>query len=249
MICYASHTHNKRNLAALRGAGWRLMISRARPDGKPEGMLYALDNGAWSDFRANRDFDDDGFRTLVDRLGGSADFIIAPDIVAGGIRSLRLSLVWLASLLVRTRLVLVPVQDGMGPADLVDVVLPGHVGIFLGGSTEWKLATMRQWGEFCVERNCYFHIGRVNTARRYRLAHISGADSVDGSSASRYAVTLPALDFAGRQPDLYPPRPWGPYTPPTNRDEQYEWAGIPEPEVAREAPRLRAWAPFVKETL
>ena len=88
MICYASHTHNKRNLAALRGAGWRLMISRARPDGKPEGMLYALDNGAWSDFRANRDFDDDGFRTLVDRLGGSADFIIAPDIVAGGQRSL-----------------------------------------------------------------------------------------------------------------------------------------------------------------
>ena len=213
-------------------------------------MRYALDNGAWSDFRTGRDFDDGGFKTLVDRLGGAADFIIAPDIVADGLHSLRLNLVWLTPLLVRTRLVLVAVQDGMGPQDLVDVVVPGHVGIFLGGSTEWKLQTMRSWGEFAAERNVYFHIGRANTARRFRLAHQAGADSVDGSGASRYSTELPMLDFAGRQPDLwaperqFPPRPWNGYAPPTNRDEQYEWAGIPEPEIAREAPRLREWRPF-----
>jgi hypothetical protein len=247
VICYASHTHNKRNLAALRTAGWGLMISRARPDGKPEGMRYALDNGAWTDFRNGTDFDDDAFRRLVDRLGGAADFVISPDIVAGGQRSLRLSLVWLAPLLVRTKLVLVPVQDGMGPADLVDVVIPNRVGIFLGGSTDWKLATMRQWGEFCAERGAYFHVGRVNTLRRFRLAHQTGADSVDGSSASRYSVTVGPLDFAARQPDMWaPPRAWPDYSPPINRDEQYEWAGIPEPEVAREAPRLREWRPFTK---
>jgi hypothetical protein len=240
MICYASRTGTKRNLAALRAAGWRLMISRAGA-WRTEGFPYALDNGAWSDFRAGTDFDNDRFKTLVDKLGGAADFIIAPDIVAGGQRSLRLSLVWLAQLLVRTRLVLVPVQDGMGPQDLLDIVVPGHVGIFLGGSTEWKLAMMRQWGEFCAERNCYYHVGRVNTATRFRLAHQAGADSVDGSSASRYAVTLPAMDFAARQPDMFPPRPWNPYTPPSNRAEQLEWAGIPEPEIAHEAPRLRNW--------
>jgi len=243
VICYASRTGTKRNLAALRAAGWRLMISRAGV-WRTEGFRYALDNGAWTDFRTGRNFDDDGFRSLVDRLGGAADFIIAPDIVAGGQRSLRLSLVWLAPLLVRTKLVLVAVQDGMGPAALVDVVVPGHVGIFLGGSTDWKLATMRSWGEFAAERNVYFHVGRVNTARRFRLAQQAGADSVDGSGASRYSKELPMLDFAARQPDMFPPRPWNGYAPPTNRDEQYEWAGIPEPEIAREAPRLRAWAPF-----
>jgi len=245
MICYASRTGTKRNLAALRNAGWHLMISRAGV-WRTEGFPYALDNGAWSDFRAGVDFDDDAFKTLVDKLGGPADFVVAPDIVAGGLRSLRLSLVWLAQLLNRTKLVLVPVQDGMGPQDLLDVVVPGHVGIFLGGSTEWKLATMRQWGEFAAGRGVYFHVGRVNTLKRFRLAHIAGADSVDGSSASRYAISLPPLDFAARQPDLYPPRRWNPYTPPSNRDVQYEWAGIPEPEIAREAPRLRQWRPFIE---
>lgn len=248
MQCYASRTGTKRNLAALRAAGWRLMISRSGV-WRTEGFRYALDNGAWTDFRRGTDFDADAFRTLVDRLGGAADFVVAPDIVAGGLRSLRLSMVWLAPLLVRTRLALVPVQDGMGPEDLLDIVLPEHIGIFLGGSTDWKLATMRLWGEFCAEKRIYFHIGRVNTAKRFRFAHQAGADSIDGSSASRYAVTLPPLDFAARQPDLWPPlreypaRTWPEWSPPTNRDEQYGWAGIAEPEIAREAPRLRDWRP------
>jgi hypothetical protein len=86
----------------------------------------------------------------------------------------------------------------------------------MGGSTEWKLANMVEWGQFCAERGIYYHVGRVNTQKRFRLAHIAGADSVDGSSASRYAVTLPALDFAGRQ--------WDMWAPPKNRDEQYLWA-------------------------
>lgn len=215
MICYASRTGTRRNLAALRGAGWRLMVSR---EGvwRTEGFPYALDNGAWSDFRAGRNFDDEKFKTLVDRLGGAADWVVAPDIVAGGVRSLRLSMVWLAPLLVRTRMVLIAVQDGMGPQDLVNVVLPKRIGIFLGGSTEWKLANMRLWGEFCAARGVHYHVGRVNTLKRFRLAHIAGADSVDGSSASRYAITLPKLDFASRQ--------WDMWAPPRNRDDQYRWA-------------------------
>src|SRR5271166_3705175 len=124
----------------MRAAGWRLMISRAGV-WRTEGFPYALDNGAWTDFRLGRDFDHEKFQTLVDRLGGQADFTVAPDIVAGGLASLRLSVHWLAHLLIRTRLVLIPVQDGMGPKDLVNIV-GKHVGIFLGGSTEWKIANM-----------------------------------------------------------------------------------------------------------
>ncbi len=219
MQCYASHTHNRRNLATLRAAGWRMLISRARPDGKPEGMSYGLDNGAWSDFRNGRSFDDVGFQTLVDRLGREADWVIAPDIVEGGLDSLRLSLVWLAPLLDRTRMVLVPVQDGMEPAHLLNIVMPKRIGIFLGGSTEWKLARMVEWGQWCAERGVYYHVGRVNTIRRFRLAHIAGADSVDGSSASRYSVTLPPLDFAARQ--------WDMWAPPKILDEQIAWAAAP----------------------
>jgi len=218
VICYASRTGTKRNLAALRAAGWRLMISRAGV-WRTEGFAYALDNGAWTDYRNGRDFDEPKFQALIDKLGGQADWVVAPDIVAGGLLSLRLSLCWLAPLLVRTRLVLVPVQDGMEPADLVNIVLPKRIGVFLGGSTEWKLERMRQWGEFCAARGVHYHVGRVNTLKRFRLAHVAGADSVDGSSASRYAVTLPALDFASRQ--------WDMWAPPRNRDEQLRWANSP----------------------
>jgi hypothetical protein len=232
VICYASRTGTRRNLAALRAAGWRLMISRAGV-WRAEGFPYALDNGAWTDHAAGRDFDDERFKTLVDRLGGAADWIVAPDIVAGGVRSLRLSLVWLADLLVRTRMVLIPVQDGLEPPDLVNVVMPKRIGIFLGGSTEWKLANMQLWDKFCAERGIYYHVGRVNTIKRVRLANQAGADSIDGSSASRYATTLPMLDFATRQ--------WNLFTPPKNRDEQLIWAAAAEPEMTREAPRLAAW--------
>lgn len=218
MICYASRTGTKRNLAGLRGAGWRLIISRTGA-WRTEGFSYALDNGAWTDYRSGRDFDDEKFKALIDKLGWQADWVVAPDIVAGGLLSLRLSLVWLPHLLVRTKLVLVPVQDGMDPEHMVGVVMPKRIGIFLGGSTEWKLANMVRWGEFCAARGVYYHVGRVNTMKRIRLAHIAGADSIDGSSASRYAITLPALDFASRQ--------WDMWSPPKNREAMLTWASSP----------------------
>ncbi|MES2136183.1 MAG: hypothetical protein V4502_03875 [Pseudomonadota bacterium] len=222
MIGYASRTGTRRNLVALRSAQWRLLISR-QGVWRTEGFPYALDNGAWSDFRTGRDFDDERFKTLVDRLGGQADWIVAPDVVAGGLASLQLSLCWVPHLLIRTRLVLIAVQDGMGPQDLVNIVMPRRVGIFLGGSTEWKLATMRQWGEFCAAKGVYYHVARVNSAKRMAMAHQAGADSVDGSSASRYAVTLPNLDFAVRQ--------WDMWAPPTSRERIIEWASGPARDV------------------
>lgn len=45
MIGYASRTGTRRNLDALRAAGWRLMVS-ARGALRTEGFPYALDNGA-----------------------------------------------------------------------------------------------------------------------------------------------------------------------------------------------------------
>ena len=201
MICYASRTGTRRNLAALRAAGWGLLISRVG-EWRTEGFdTYALDNGAWSDHCQGRSFDGDTFERLIDKLGAKAGWIVLPDIVAGGLASLEMSLRWSNRCLSACDRVLIAVQDGMTEADL-DPLVGRNVGIFLGGSTRWKLANMARWGLFCQLRGVYYHVARVNTERRMWMAIAAGADSVDGSSATRYAVTLPLLDRAARQMDL-----------------------------------------------
>jgi hypothetical protein len=77
------------------------------------------------------------------------------------------------------------------------------VGIFVGGSTDWKLATMRQWGALARECRTYCHVGRVNTVRRIRMCQDAGVDSFDGTSASRFALTLPRLDDAVKQGHIF----------------------------------------------
>jgi hypothetical protein len=201
MICYASRTGTRRNLDALRAHGWRLLLSRV-DKWNARGLPYALDNGAWSDFQAGRQFDEARFEKMIERIGAGADWIVLPDIVAGGLASLDLSKRWLNRCLSICPLVLVAVQDGMSEVDLDDLVGAG-VGIFLGGSTAWKLETMGGWGAYCRRKGIYYHVARVNTARRFRMAHAAGATSVDGSSASRYAASIRMLDLASRQGDLY----------------------------------------------
>lgn len=204
MICYATTTGTKRNLAALRAASWRLFLSSAGRWSLPDGFRYALDNGAWAFHQQGLEFDEDLFARFLRRYGLGADFIIAPDIVAGGDASLALSEAWIPHLEQFGSLILIAVQDGMKPSDLRGMFGPKR-GIFLGGSTEWKLETMPEWGALAASVGAYYHVGRVNTARRIRMAHAAGASSIDGTSASRFAKTLPPLDRAARQRDLLAP--------------------------------------------
>ncbi len=204
MICYASRTGTERNLAALRAHGWRLLVSRAGV-WRTEGFeRICADNGAWADFHAGRDFDEAAYEKFLDWLPVTPDWVVLPDVVADGARSLALSMRYLNRCAAVAPLTLLAVQDGIEPADVAQVV-GSRVGIFLGGSTEWKLARMRDWGEFCAERSIHYHVARVNSIKRMALAASCGATSVDGSSASRYAVTLPKLAYAARQPDLFAP--------------------------------------------
>lgn len=203
MICYASRTGTRRNLAALRAAGWGLLVSRAgvwRTEGFDH---YVLDNGAWADHQAGRSFDEDEYERFLAWVATQAvpAWCVLPDVVAGGRTSLALSCRYLNRCLSVAPLVLIAVQDGLTEADLAPLV-GRSVGIFLGGSTEWKLANMARWGRFCAERGVHYHVARVNTARRFRMAHAAGAASVDGSSVTRYAVSIRRLDLAARQPDL-----------------------------------------------
>lgn len=205
VICYASRTGTLRNLAALKYYGWRLFVSRAGRKWRTEGMRYAADNGAWADHQAGRDFDEDEYDEFLDWVAAQLvppDFIVLPDIVAGGRASLDLSLRYMNRCLSITSLVLIAVQDGMEPYHLAPLVGP-NVGIFLGGSTAWKIARMQDWGDFCADRDIWYHVARVNTRRRMYQAIAARARSADGSSASRYAVNMDKLDHASRHLDLF----------------------------------------------
>lgn len=201
MIAYAAYTTNRRSLAAVRGAGWRVLLSPATGL-KNYGIPYALDNGAWSAFIAKEPFREEPFRLAVAKIGSDAAFVVAPDIVAGGIESLELTNRWLPWVLDRTMVALIAVQDGMRPGDVIRALGP-RVGIFVGGTTKWKEETMVMWATLAHSHGAICHVGRVNTKRRIFLCAAADADSFDGSSVSRFAKTLPRLDHARKQIDLF----------------------------------------------
>lgn len=185
---YASRTGTERNLRELARHGWRLL---AAPDhwGRYRDPIppwrFGLDNGAWS-ARDGGTFDATAFERSVDAIGGLADWIVLPDVVCGGPASLDLSLSWLPRLEHLDVLLLLPVQDGMEVEQIRPLIGP-RVGLFIGGSTGWKEATMSTWAALARERNAYIHVGRVNTQRRIALCVAAGVDSFDGTSATIYA--------------------------------------------------------------
>ena len=197
MIAYASRTGTRRNLAALRKAGWRILVS-ARGVLRTEGFPYALDNGAWTSFQRGEPFDEAAFSKAVTLLGEGADWTVLPDIVGGGHRSLAYSLSWLPRLAPLPGKLLIAVQDGMGPDD-VRPYLGARVGIAVGGTTEWKIRTIPSWGVLARETGCYLHVLRVNSVKRVRLCQDARADSFDGSGPSRFAKHLAVMDAGLRQ--------------------------------------------------
>lgn len=197
-----------RTEARLRDLGWRTLLTpTARPCRPSEGMGYALDNGAWYAHSTSTAWDEAGFSALVERWASGADWVVAPDIVCGGAQSLALSDAWIPRLLSACRRVLLAVQDGH-TVDDARPRLSERVGLFVGGSTEWKLATLPQWGALAREPCSWLHVGRVNTARRIRACAAVGASSFDGSSPVQFPSTLAKLDNARRQPSMFGGEAW-----------------------------------------
>ena len=207
MRCYASNTGTKRNLEQFRRHGWRVLLTPQNPKW-PDGLHCGIDNGAWPAFVNNLPFDGDGFMRVVERNGPAADWVVIPDKVAEGLKSLEFSEGWMPKLR-GLKLLLLAVQDGMEPHHVSAFMrrYPTQaIGIFLGGSTEWKLKTMYSWGMVADALGVYYHVARVNSAKRIRLAQEAGADSIDGTSGTLYSITVPRLDAAARQGHLLSPR-------------------------------------------
>lgn len=205
MIPYAANEGSKRTKEQLRMAGWRVIVTPDHPQ-LPDRINFAIDNGEWSMRNQPLPHDFSRFADLVDRYGCAADFVVLPDIVGAGDESLALSISWIPRL--RTlRNLLLPLQDGM-LAEKVGNVLREHrnVGLFLGGTTEFKLREIYAWGMVAASWRRWYHVGRVNSIRRIRLCAEAGATSFDGSSAAIFSRSkLPRLDPARKQPSLLAP--------------------------------------------
>ncbi len=70
----------------------------------------------------------------------------------------------------------------MRAEDLVDAMRAPHMaGIFVGGSTAWKLRTAPYWARVAREHGLLCHVGRVGTARRVRAMRQIGVGSIDSA--------------------------------------------------------------------
>lgn len=202
MMGYASRTDSKRNVLALQQAGWRWIVGPLdKGDGRLHGMGYALDNGAWPAHAQGLEWDEAAFIRALDRFGAEADFVVCPDVVADREASLIRTREWLPRLLARPelRLILIAVQDGMTHDEIAQLADDPRIGIFIGGSTAWKLQAIMPWGRWAKDRGLYVHVGRVNSSKRIALCAQAGADSFDGTSATRFSSNVARLDGARRQ--------------------------------------------------
>jgi hypothetical protein len=176
---YVGQTRSRALIAELSALGWGEMT---QPDEwPPRRQPWALDNGAFKAWRGGEPFDGAAFLDVVRRSHGAPpDFVVCPDIVAGGAASLALSLGW-ARILAPFRLPLaLVVQDGMGEPEVL-AALGAHpfVALFVGGSMSWKLRTGAAWVALAHAAGIACHVGRVGTGRRIAWARRIGADSVD----------------------------------------------------------------------
>lgn len=153
----------------------------------PTGVDYIIDNGAFGAWARGIEWDAAAFYGLLQKIesAGSVPYaVIVPDIVAGGLASLKHSIQHLP-LIPDGFPKYLPVQDGMTPA-AVKPLIKDVDGVFVGGTVAWKWRTAQLWAEFAHNAGKRCHIGRVGNKRNYSRAYAAGADSVDGSTPMRH---------------------------------------------------------------
>lgn len=143
---------------------------------RPEGVMWAADNGC---FGKGYPGDDEWLSWLSSMDPAGCLFAVAPDVVADAAATWDRS----APMLPKIRAIGFPAalvaQDGIENTvvqwDAFDV-------LFIGGTTTWKLGrAARHLIREAKRRGKWVHMGRVNSARRYRYAEHVGCDSVDGT--------------------------------------------------------------------
>lgn len=163
---------------------WTLGLGEctARGELPPRRRPWFYDNGAFKDWTAGKPFDKEAFLSDLDSIYRAIDrpeWIVLPDIVAGGVESLEYSSRWVHRCRGLAPLYLA-VQDGMTETDVAPL-LPHVAGLFVGGTLGWKVSTGRAWARFAHENQRRCHVGRVGTPRRVKWAMRIDADSIDSA--------------------------------------------------------------------
>ena len=161
----------------------------------------ALDNGGFGCARQGYPFQTKLFMDNIDRcfkLGIKLDFIVTPDIMAGGMKSFEYSLKhWVEGELYSAPRLAVVVQDGIKPRMIMHDIEP-FTHIFIGGSVEWKWNTAKEWVDFAHDNDKKCHIGQCGQLKYLELAKEYGADSVDSASFVRHKSWHIIEEFMGR---------------------------------------------------
>jgi len=187
MKIYTGQTGNPKNIEEIRKRGMGIMISSCHSDPPRKHSAEfpcALDNGAFSNYAKKEPFDEYLFtKTLSTCLKHKIylDFIVCPDIVAGGLRSLNFSCTW-RDRLIFPRLALA-VQDGMEPEHIWPI--SGFSHIFVGGTIEWKMDTLEQWVDLARKMGRKIHVGQIGKLPYLNRCKELGVDSCDSTSYVR----------------------------------------------------------------
>ena len=148
----------------------------------------AIDNGAYTAWKRGFPFMSEYFTKTLDQAYKKSvklSWIVCPDIVAGGKKSLDFSMKWADSEFLSTASNLyLPVQDGMSKTDIKEVI-SRFSGLFVGGTMDWKEENAWWINELAHENGIKCHIGRCGTLGGLIWAHELGVDSVDSSSFVR----------------------------------------------------------------
>ena len=154
---------------------------------------YAIDNGAYGYYIKGESFNGGAFLSLCDEWHSAADWIVVPDKVGDWEETIKMSMRWTNILLSYGRPLLIVAQDGCEKDDYhtIKSILRSRIygGIFVGGTTDWKLNHLHTLANLCAAADKVCHVGRVNSGKRARHCFDSGVTSIDGSGMSRFLPT------------------------------------------------------------
>ena len=122
---------------------------------------YAIDNGAYNYYIRKVDFDKKAFYKLLDTWATGCDWVAIPDSVGNWEETKAMLDVWVPKLLEYKVPLLVVVQDGSEVNNYRDVhMLLDRMdiqGIFVGGTTDWKLSNIQGLSNVCKQHNKHIH--------------------------------------------------------------------------------------------
>lgn len=183
---------------------------------------FGFDNGGYADFVNGQSFDEEDFLSKLRQLVKDRkypDILVVPDIISGGLDSLKFSIDFMPKLDEFDFPKYLVVQNGMTPEDVepyldknnndkqicFDALFVGGTPVFKGfgkkqtKEVEWKLKTMESWVKLAHKYGKKCHIGRVSSIRRLNFSRSIGADSSDTSIVNFSPKSFKMYENASKQ--------------------------------------------------